>query len=210
MYKRQPYEREGSNIKGLARIYFENSFIVNNINIVQGKEKIFVSMPSYKTKQVDEQGKPIYQDVCYPVTKDFREDVYKRQANGWETKIDENGHVVSDDAVQKKHNFHYNLWEMEKGGAKTRYQWNMDAIRTLKQIESENRLATPGEQKVLSKFVGWGGLSQAFDEENAGWSKEYAELKELLSDEEYSAARATVNNAFYTSPEIAMCMNSAL
>ena len=61
-----PYEREGSNIKGLARIYFENSFIVNNINIVQGKEKIFVSMPSYKTKQVDEQGKPIYQDVCYP------------------------------------------------------------------------------------------------------------------------------------------------
>ena len=103
-------------------------------------------------------------------------------------------HVVSDDAVQKKHNFHYNLWEMEKGGAKTRYQWNMDAIRTLKQIESENRLATPEEQKILSKFVGWGGLSQAFDEENAGWSKEYAELKELLSDEEYSAARATVNN----------------
>ncbi|WP_333549124.1 Eco57I restriction-modification methylase domain-containing protein [Clostridium fessum] len=171
-------------------------------------------------------------------------------ANGWETKIDENGHVVSDDVVsvsvddiqadtesqetvdftpkqepvqqvesleneknvagQTKHNFHYNLWEMEKGGAKTRYQWNMDAIRTLKQIESENRLATPEEQKTLSKFVGWGGLSQAFDEENAGWSKEYKELKEMLSDEEYAAARATVNNAFYTSPEIAMCMNSAL
>ena len=63
-------------------------------------------------------------------------------ANGWKTKIDENGHVASDDVVQKKYNFHYNLWEMEKGGAKTRYQWNMDAIRTLKQIESENRLAT--------------------------------------------------------------------
>ena len=68
-----PYEREGSNIKGLARIYFENSFIVNNVNILQGKEKIFVSMPSYKTKQVDDQGKAVYQDVCYPVTKDFRE-----------------------------------------------------------------------------------------------------------------------------------------
>ena len=76
-----PYEREGSNIKGLARIYFENSFIVNNINIVQGKEKIFVSMPSYKTKQVDEQGKPIYQDVCYPVTKDFREKLYNEKVN---------------------------------------------------------------------------------------------------------------------------------
>ena len=55
-------------------------------------------------------------------------------------------------AGQTKHNFHYNLWEMEKGGAKTRYQWNMDAIRTLKQIESENRLATPEEQKTLSKL----------------------------------------------------------
>ena len=90
------------------------------------------------------------------------------------------------------------------------YQWNIDAILTLKQIEAENRLATPKEQTVLSKFVGWGGLSQAFDENNAAWSKEYAELKELLSDDEYSAARATVNNAFYTSPEIATCINSAL
>ena len=111
---------------------------------------------------------------------------------------------------QPKLNFHYNLWETEKGGTKTRYQWNIDAIRTLKQIETENRLARPEEQTVLSKFVGWGGLSQAFDENNAAWSKEYAELKELLSDEEYGAARATVNNAFYTSPEIATCINSAL
>lgn len=70
------YEKEGSNIKGLARIYFDNSFIVNNVNILQGKENIFVSMPSYKTKQLDEQGKAIYQDVCYPVTKEFREKLY--------------------------------------------------------------------------------------------------------------------------------------
>ena len=71
-----PYEREGSNIKGLARIYFENSFIVNNVNILQGKEKVFVAMPSYKTKQKDENGKDIYQDICYPVTRDFREKLY--------------------------------------------------------------------------------------------------------------------------------------
>ena len=79
-----PYEREGSNIKGLARIYFENSFIVNNINIVQGKEKIFVSMPSYKTKQTDEQGKAVYQDVCYPVTKEFREKLYSEIVSQYE------------------------------------------------------------------------------------------------------------------------------
>lgn len=71
-----PYEREGSNIRGLARIYFEDRFIVNNINILQGNDKVFVAMPSYKTKQVDEQNKPVYQDVCYPVTKEFREKLF--------------------------------------------------------------------------------------------------------------------------------------
>ena len=71
-----PFEREGSNIRGLARIFFEDSFIVNNVTILQGKDNLFVAMPSYKTKQVDEQGKPVYQDVCYPVTKEFREKLY--------------------------------------------------------------------------------------------------------------------------------------
>lgn len=71
-----PYEKEGSNIRGLARIYFENSFIVNNVNILQGKDSVFVSMPAYKTKQIDEDGRPIYQSVCYPVTKEYREKLY--------------------------------------------------------------------------------------------------------------------------------------
>ncbi len=72
-----PFEREGSNIRGLARIFFEDSFIVNNVSILQGKDSLFVAMPSYKTKQMDEQGKPVYQDVCYPVTKEFREKLYQ-------------------------------------------------------------------------------------------------------------------------------------
>ena len=97
-----PYEREGSNIKGLARIYFENSFIVNNINIVQGKEKIFVSMPSYKTKQVDEQGKPIYQDVCYPVTKDFRERLYNEIISEYEKAKDKSNEKARESA-EKHH-----------------------------------------------------------------------------------------------------------
>lgn len=215
---------------GYVKISYKNRNGVRKEGALDWRE--LYEILSYMVKQpfyCGEDQKKYYQETKQKADRDKMNPVYKRFfdiedsvkanrletreraiANGWETKIDENGHVVSDDAVQKKHNFHYNLWEMEKGGAKTRYQWNMDAIRTLKQIESENRLATPEEQKVLSKFVGWGGLSQAFDENNAGWSKEYAELKDLLSDEEYSAARATVNNAFYTSPEIAMCINSAL
>lgn len=79
-----PYEREGSNIRGLARVYFEDSFIVNNVSILQGKDKLFVAMPSYKTKQTDEQGKAVYQDVCYPVTKEFREKLYSEIVSQYE------------------------------------------------------------------------------------------------------------------------------
>lgn len=70
------FERAGSNIKGIGRIYFNDNFVVNNVSILQGKENLFVSMPSYKTKQTDEQGKAVYQDVCYPVKKEFREVLY--------------------------------------------------------------------------------------------------------------------------------------
>lgn len=107
-------------------------------------------------------------------------------------------------------NFHYDIATIEKGGAKTRYGWNIAAIQTLKQLEGENRTATTEEQKVLSKYVGWGGLSQVFDYANERWNKEYNELKSLLTKEEYEAARATVNNAFYTAPEIALAINQAL
>lgn len=85
-----PYEREGSNIRGLARIYFNDSFIVNNVSILQGKDKVFVAMPSYKTKQVDEHGKAVYQDVCYPVTKDFREKLYSEIVSKYEKAKEQN------------------------------------------------------------------------------------------------------------------------
>ena len=78
------YEKEGSNLRGLARIYIEDCFIINNVNILQGKEKVFVAMPSYKTKQKDEKGKDIYQDICYPVTKDFREKLYSEIERAYE------------------------------------------------------------------------------------------------------------------------------
>ncbi|SEW00557.1 helicase-related protein [[Clostridium] fimetarium] len=112
--------------------------------------------------------------------------------------------------TEKKCNFHYNLWELPKGGAKTRYKWNVEAITLLKKIERENRLASAEEQNTLSYYVGWGGVSEAFDPTNSGWRNEYEELNGLLSKEEYEAARSTVNNAFYTSPEIASCMHQAL
>ena len=111
---------------------------------------------------------------------------------------------------QRKGNFHFEDGELPKGGQKTRYQWNVEAIRLLKQIEHEGRAAAPKEQKVLARYVGWGGIAQAFDERNEGWQKEYAELKELLSTSEYEDARETVNTAFYTSPVITQAVYSAL
>src|SRR5574344_1479157 len=78
------YEKEGSSVRVLARIYFDHSFIVNNVSILQGKDKLFVAMPAYRTKQVDEQGKAIYQDVCYPVTKEFREKLYSQIINEYD------------------------------------------------------------------------------------------------------------------------------
>lgn len=89
------------------------------------------------------------------------------------------------------------------GGAKTKFAANIAAIKTLKAIESENRLATPDEQAVLAKYVGWGGIPQAFDSSNTQWaSSEYKELRELLTDEEYTAAKGSVLNAHYTTPTV--------
>lgn len=107
-------------------------------------------------------------------------------------------------------NYVIDLHHQETGGEKTRYQWNVDAIKTLKQLESEGRNATPQEQEILAKYAGWGGTSQAFDEKNEGWQKEYAELKTLLTSEEYREARATVTTAFYTPPEVAAAIGEAL
>lgn len=96
-----PFERDGSNIRGLARIYFEDSFIVNNVNIVQGREKLFVSMPSYKTKQTDEQGKAVYQDVCYPVTKEFREKLNAELIQQYEQEKEKSKERAKDNAEKQ-------------------------------------------------------------------------------------------------------------
>ena len=92
--------------------------------------------------------------------------------------------------------------ELGVGTTKEKFQRNVEAIRTLETIESEKRPATNEEQEVLSKYVGWGGLADAFDETKSAWAKEYAELKTLLSEEEYISARESTLNAHYTSPVI--------
>lgn len=99
---------------------------------------------------------------------------------------------------------------LQGAGAKTRFGWNIEAIRILKKVETEERYATPEEQECLAHYCGWGGLFKAFDNQDEKWSKEYKELKELLTEEEYASARSTVNDAFYTDPDVAAAVGQIL
>ena len=113
-------------------------------------------------------------------------------------------------AVIKRIDFRITDDHLGEGGAKTKFRRNVTAIRTLKAIEAENRLATPEEQAILSQYVGWGGLPDAFDDSKEQWQSEYAELKELLTDSEYESARASTLNAHYTSPVVIRAMYEAI
>ena len=103
---------------------------------------------------------------------------------------------------EKTQNFTITDDNLGEGGAKTKFKNNLLAIQTLKQIENEDRTATPEEQEILSKYVGWGGLAQAFDSENEQWSKEFAQLSDALTPKEYEDARKSVLDSFFTSPAI--------
>lgn len=114
---------------------------------------------------------------------------------------------ISTPAVQ---NFHITDPDLGAGGQKTKYQNNVAAIRLLKDLEAQGRSATPEEQEALSRYVGWGGIPQAFDEANEKWASEYAELKTLLTPEEYASARGSTLNAHFTSPTVIEGMYQAL
>ena len=107
-------------------------------------------------------------------------------------------------------NFRITDSQLGVGGAKTRYGWNIAAIRTLQMLEEEGRPATPQEQEVLSRYVGWGGIPQAFDAQNTDWRKEYEELRSLLPDAAYASARASTLNAHYTSPTVIRAIYQAV
>ena len=101
-----------------------------------------------------------------------------------------------------RHTFDLKAFELEEVGKKARFRRNVDAIRVLKECEFDNRFATPEEQKVLAQYVGWGGIPEAFDENNAAWTDEFFELSGLLSPEEYQSARESTLTAFYTPPVV--------
>ena len=118
---------------------------------------------------------------------------------------EENGKPLNRDEYyknQEKINYHIDNNSLGEGTPKEKVRRNIDAIKLLKKLEDENRLANSEEQNILSKYVGWGGLPDVFDESKDNWSEEYNELKEILTDEEYKSARASTLTAFYTPPVV--------
>ena len=133
-----------------------------------------------------------------------------RQTSGQAGRENRTGEPTLGLEHREKINFHITDDDLGAGGPKQKFHANMDAIRLLKTLEQENRLATPEEQETLSRFVGWGGIPAAFDDKNEAWAAEYAELKAALTPEEYREARASTLNAFYTSPTVIKAMYEAL
>ncbi|AHF09017.1 N-6 DNA methylase [Dehalobacter restrictus] len=127
-----------------------------------------------------------------------KEPVQQQTQHGKISKVSNN--IQPETSKQPRVNFRITSDNLGVGGQKTKYGWNFAAIRLLNQLEEQSRLATPEEKETLSKYVGWGSLPQVFDGQNSQWAKEYAELKELLTEDEYTSARASTLNAHYTSP----------
>ena len=115
-----------------------------------------------------------------------------------------------DDLRRNAQNFHITDDHLGEGGPKAKYQANVAAIKLLKYLEETTGQATPEQQEVLSRYVGWGGLADAFDSDKSAWAAEYSELKELLTPEEYAAARASTLNAHYTSPTVIRAIYEAV
>ena len=175
-------------------IYFEDThYIIEDIDISKNRIKLLDD----KTSQMG----------WYPLTRDesllYVLEHYKM--------IETKEIVVESIKAVLPDNFHIEDDNLSMvGGAKTKYKQNIEALKTLKKIEEENRHATHDEMITLSQYVGWGGIPEAFDDTNASWSNEYTELKGLLSESEYEQALATVNNAHYTQPIIIKAMYKAV
>ncbi|MBR3596041.1 MAG: DEAD/DEAH box helicase family protein [Clostridia bacterium] len=181
---------------------------VEKINFV--REHLAEPIKSYTTEKVEEisgekSGLPY--DVVIQTIKTEEADL----TPAWEKKEEPKPKLLKPDVPEsQKHNFVITDDNLGVGGLKAKFRANMDAINLLHNLEFENRLATPEEQEILSKYVGFGGLADAFDESKENWADEYKELIVTLSPEEYEAARESTLTAFYTPPVVIRSMYEAL
>ncbi|MBY7043783.1 pentapeptide repeat-containing protein [Clostridium botulinum] len=139
----------------------------------------------------------------FPYSKKDISELIEKKDNNKFIELQEDSSIFIDKNNDNKVNYQFNETDgIGEGGLKTKFKNNIEAIKILKKIENENRLATNDEQKILSRYVGWGGMPQAFDTNSKSWISEFETLKSILTNKEYESARASTTNAHYTSPVI--------
>ena len=159
---------------------------------IEGTEDVAETESRFSVEETSDAIEPGQDTSGHDVQKSEAESAIEKPVKQPAPKVDKSNAV----------NFHITDDALGAGSAKEKFRRNIEAIRTLEKVESENRIATLEEQQILSQYVGWGGLADAFDESKSAWAGEYQQLKELLSPQEYASARESTLNAHYTSPAI--------
>ena len=149
-------------------------------------------------------------DIQKPETADYQVDDTTQPTTNTKAPVFMETEVVQEPPVSESQNFKITDFHLGEGGPKAKFRMNMNAIVILKQIESEGRTATPEEQGILSQYVGWGGIPDAFEPKKEDWAKEYKELDNALTPEEYASARLSTLNAHYTSPTVIQTIYQAI
>ena len=166
-------------------------------------ERLHVDRPEHTPPEPTPEEKPEH-PVAIPVNGEWQ--TFPNQRAAEQAAYQE----YRDNLRRNAENFHITDDHLGEGGPKAKYQANVAAIKLLKYLEKTTGQATPEQQEVLSRYVGWGGLADAFDPDKPAWTAEYSELKELLTPEEYEAARASTLNAHYTSPTVIRAIYDAV
>lgn len=181
-------------------------FKIGQIIYLEDDRKYKVEAYNRELDQIILMDMTLYEEARYPMS---RNESYLRALNLYNNNPRNFGEKIKEPIIEEKtttnqerHNYHINDNLLGEGTPKEKVKRNIEAIKLLHKLEDENRLANSEEQNILSKYVGWGGLPDVFDESKTNWSKEYYELKELLTDEEYKSARASTLTAFYTPPVV--------
>lgn len=187
--------------------------VINNKNCVELHYTDGIATIEYGTKQDDNSWESIIEEILWFDKNQSKDEIISKLEELFEeeylehTKHKENNEPQTNNSNFKisqieKINFNINDNQLGEGTQKEKVRKNIEAIKLLHKLEDENRLANKEEQEILSKYVGWGGLPDVFDENKDNWSKEYNELKEILTDDEYKSARASTLTAFYTPPVV--------
>ena len=195
--------------------------VINNKNCVELHYTDGIATIEYGTKQDDNSWESIIEEILWFDKNQSKDEIISKLEELFEeeylehTKHKENNEPQTNNSNFKisqieKINFNINDNQLGEGTQKEKVRRNIEAIKLLHKLEDENRLANKEEQEILSKYVGWGGLPDVFDENKDNWCKEYNELKEILTDDEYKSARASTLTAFYTPPIVINAIYNAL